>query len=86
MRKGFCYNVQGISFVENEEVSRQLLTHKEVRHKTMKCDICDYSTNGIASLTHHQKIHYTLSDPEQKQSESISILYLWKMFSGKVKS
>ena len=59
MRKGFCCNVQGKSFVENEELTRQLLIHKEDRHKTMKCDICDYSTNGITSLTHHKKIHYT---------------------------
>ena len=25
----------------------------------MKCDICDYYTAGITSLTHHKKIHYT---------------------------
>ena len=24
----------------------------------MKCDICDYFTDGITSLTHHKKIHY----------------------------
>ena len=28
----------------------------------------------------------TLSDPQQKQSESDSMLYFWKMFSGKVKA
>ena len=28
----------------------------------------------------------TLSDPQQKQSESVSMLYLWKMFPGKVKA
>ena len=83
--------------------------HKEVRHKTMKCDICDYSTDGITSLTHHKKIHYTpkkpfdctkcgkgfrnkfrlhqhYQTPPQKQSESVSMLYYCKMFSGKVKS
>ena len=75
----------------------------------MRCDICDHSTDGITSLTHHRKIYYTpektfdctkwgkgfgnrcsftstLSDPQQKQSESVSMLYLWKMFSGKIKS
>ena len=57
--KMFCCNVQGKSCVENEELTRQLLTQKEVRHKTMKCDICDYSTDGITNLTHHKKIHYT---------------------------
>ena len=55
MRKGFCCNVQGKSFVDIEELTSQLLTPKEVRHKTMKCDICDYSTNGITSLTHLKK-------------------------------
>ena len=29
----------------------------------MKCDICDYSTAGITSLTHHKKIHYTPEKP-----------------------
>jgi hypothetical protein len=29
----------------------------------MKCDICDYSTDGITSLTHQKKIHYTLKKP-----------------------
>ena len=37
--------------------------HKEVRYKTMKCYICDYSTVGITSLTHHKKIHYTPEKP-----------------------
>ena len=37
--------------------------HKKVRHKTLKCDICDYSTDGITSLTHHKKIHYTPEKP-----------------------
>ena len=46
------------SFVENKELTRHFLTDKEVRHKTMKCDICDYCTDGIASLNHHKKIHY----------------------------
>ena len=59
MRKGFCCHVYGKSFVENKELTRQLLTHKEVRHKTIKCDICDCSTGGITSLTHHKKMHYT---------------------------
>ena len=59
MRKRFCCNVWGKSFVANKKLTRQLLKHKEVRHKTMKCAICDYSTNGITSLTHHKKIHYT---------------------------
>ena len=49
--------------VENEELTRQLLTHKEVRHKTMKCDISDYSTDGITSLTHHKEIHYIPEKP-----------------------
>ena len=44
-------------------MTRQLLTHKEVRHKTMKCGICDYSTNGITSLIYHKKIHYTPEKP-----------------------
>ena len=51
MRKSFCCNILGKSLVENEELTRQLLTHKKVRHKTMKCDICDYSTDVITSLT-----------------------------------
>ena len=63
MRKGFCCNAWGKTFVENKELTRQLLTHKEVRHKTMKCDICDYSTDGITSLTHHKKIQYTHEKP-----------------------
>ena len=29
----------------------------------MNCDICDYSTAGITSLTHHKKIHYTPEKP-----------------------
>ena len=75
----------------------------------MKCDICDYSTDGITSLTHHKKIHYTpekpfdcnkcgkgfqnqfhlhqhYQTPSKKQNECVSMLYFWKMFSGKVKS
>ena len=52
MRKDFT-----AMFVENQ-LTRHLLTHKEVRHKTVKCDICDYCTNGISSLNHHKKIHY----------------------------
>ena len=104
----FFSNVWEKSSIENEELTRQLLDHKEVRYKTMKFDICDHSTDGITILTHHKKIQYT---PEKKfdctkcgkgfrtkfhlhqhyqtpakQSESISMLYLWKMFSGKVKS
>ena len=59
MRQCFCCNVQGKAFVENKERTRQLLTDKEVRYKTVKYDICDYSTNGITSYTHHKKIHYT---------------------------
>ena len=63
MRKGFCCYVQGKPFVENKELTMQLLMHKEVRHETMKCDICDYATDGITSLTHHKKIHYTPEKP-----------------------
>ena len=29
----------------------------------MTCDICDYSTDGITSLTRHKKIHYTPQKP-----------------------
>ena len=29
----------------------------------MRCDICDYSTDGITSLTHHKKIQYTPEKP-----------------------
>ena len=29
----------------------------------MKCDIFDYSTDGITTLTHHKKIHYTPEKP-----------------------
>ena len=29
----------------------------------MKCDIKDYSTDGITSLTHLKKIHYTPEKP-----------------------
>ena len=39
------------------------MTHKEVRHKTMKCDIYDYSTDGITSVNHHKKIRYTPEKP-----------------------
>jgi hypothetical protein len=28
----------------------------------------------------------TLSDPQKKQSERVSMLNLWKMFSGKVRA
>ena len=56
--KKFCCIVCGKSFVENKELTGHLLTHKEVRLKTMKCDICDSSTDGITSLNHHKKIHY----------------------------
>ena len=103
-RRKYCCNVEGKSFVDNEELIRQLLTNNAVRHKTMKCDISDYSTDGITSLSHHKKdtLHTwktiwlyemwkqisftsTLSDTQQKQSESVSMLYLWKMFSGTVK-
>ena len=37
----------------------------------MKCDICDYSTDGITNLTHHKKIHYT---PEQ----TIWLYQMWQ--------
>ena len=63
MRKGSCCNVQGKSFVKNQKLTRQLLRDKEVRNKTLNCDICDNSTNGITSLTHHKKIHYTPEKP-----------------------
>ena len=52
--KRFCSNVCGSSFVKY----RHLVTHKEYRHLTVKCDICDYSSDGIASYNHHKKIHY----------------------------
>ena len=29
----------------------------------MRCDICDHSTDGTTSLTHHKKIHYTPEKP-----------------------
>ena len=58
MRKDVCCNVYGKSFFEIEDLTRQLLTHKEARHKIMKCDLCDYSIDGITSFT-HLKIHYT---------------------------
>ena len=29
----------------------------------MKCEICDYFTSGITSLTHHKKIHYKPENP-----------------------
>ena len=42
-------------------MSRQV-KHK-IRHKTMKCDICDCSTDGVTSLTHCKKILYTPEKP-----------------------